>query len=541
MPTIKIVPMPGVAVEGPQGPRGLQGIQGETGLTGPMGPQGEPGLNGLEGEQGPAGADGASAYDIAVENGFEGTEQEWLDSLVSSGSGADTGDITFVENTISSDTGDDIVIENKNDDGIVKASIRLDQGNEQVLIQAISSDSDWFSDSHWSTAVWTGSVVTITNTPDIINFFNNVSGDVTRVSINDGGLLTYEGASFSSGNITLNVGGTPVAEEDPLTVTEIRFYYELVSEINIDHDDSEFNIISRGMSMTIDSSGDLELYARDEDLHLYANDDVRFTTNWNNNGTEQSWRMSEIGRFELPGDGYIENPINSSGDGNGYDTLKLVPDADREEFDQYLVIDPTEPNHIHIRAGGTIDASNADLILGGEDTGVVVSDSFDSVILKGANGQFLNYSDPDNQIATVGDISNLASGEVSFTVNGGTLGTPPAFIGDPLFSGSYVKTGPLVHFQIQVDMDNITNFGTGQYVVVLPFLSKYAYQVRQGCLHDVSTGKQYSIGGHVLPNSANLALTFTNTNGQDEVFDYNSPVTLTSEDNFHISGTYITY
>lgn len=38
MPTIKVVPFPGVP--GPQGPRGLQGIQGETGLTGPMGPAG---------------------------------------------------------------------------------------------------------------------------------------------------------------------------------------------------------------------------------------------------------------------------------------------------------------------------------------------------------------------------------------------------------------------------------------------------------------------------------------------------------------------
>lgn len=38
MPTIKIVPFPGVP--GPQGPRGPQGIQGETGLTGPMGPSG---------------------------------------------------------------------------------------------------------------------------------------------------------------------------------------------------------------------------------------------------------------------------------------------------------------------------------------------------------------------------------------------------------------------------------------------------------------------------------------------------------------------
>lgn len=31
--------------------------------------------------KGSGGADGKSAYDIAVENGFEGTEAEWLESL----------------------------------------------------------------------------------------------------------------------------------------------------------------------------------------------------------------------------------------------------------------------------------------------------------------------------------------------------------------------------------------------------------------------------------------------------------------------------
>jgi len=58
MATIKIVPMPGVLVPGPQGPQGPRGYQGETGLTGPIGPQGEQGLTGLEGEQGPPGQDG---------------------------------------------------------------------------------------------------------------------------------------------------------------------------------------------------------------------------------------------------------------------------------------------------------------------------------------------------------------------------------------------------------------------------------------------------------------------------------------------------
>jgi hypothetical protein len=296
-----------------------------------------------------------------------------------------TGDITFVDNTISSDTGDDIVIQSKDEDGIVKASIRLDQSNEQVLIEAIDEDNDSFNDTQWSTAVWTGSTVLITNTPDIISFFNTVLGNVTRVSINDGSPVTYEGASFGDGAATINVGGTPVAEEDPLTVTQIRFYYELVSEINIDYDDSEFNIISRGMSMTIDSSGELDLKARESDLHLYASDDVRFTTNWDNSGTEHSWRMSENGRFELPGAGYIQNPVNSSGDGGNNDTIKIVPDSGLIEQqyheDQYLIIDPTDPNHIHIRAGGSIDESTSDLIIGGEKTNLIVSDSTGEVVI----------------------------------------------------------------------------------------------------------------------------------------------------------------
>lgn len=46
--------------------------------VGEAGPQGLAGINGLDGQNG---ADGKSAYELAVENGFEGTLDEWLDSL----------------------------------------------------------------------------------------------------------------------------------------------------------------------------------------------------------------------------------------------------------------------------------------------------------------------------------------------------------------------------------------------------------------------------------------------------------------------------
>lgn len=72
-----------------------------------------------------------------------------------------------------------------------------------------------------------------------------------------------------------------------------------------------------------------------------------------------------------------------SGDGNGYDTIKLIPDASLGT-DQYLVIDPTqgEPGHIHIRAGGEQDSSTADLYLGAERNHVKVSDTEDNIVIK---------------------------------------------------------------------------------------------------------------------------------------------------------------
>ena len=79
--------------QGPKGEPGEQGIQGpkgEPGETGVQGPKGEPGEQGIQGpkgepgepgKQGPKGDPGKSAYQVAVDNGFVGTEDEWLASL----------------------------------------------------------------------------------------------------------------------------------------------------------------------------------------------------------------------------------------------------------------------------------------------------------------------------------------------------------------------------------------------------------------------------------------------------------------------------
>jgi hypothetical protein len=81
-----------------------------------------------------------------------------------------------------------------------------------------------------------------------------------------------------------------------------------------------------------------------------------------------------------------------SGDGNNRDTIKLIPDASLSDYtgnDQYLIIDPT--GGIRIRAGGTQDASTADLYIGGEKTFVRVSDTSDDVAIRtGLNASIEN-------------------------------------------------------------------------------------------------------------------------------------------------------
>lgn len=84
-----------------------------------------------------------------------------------------------------------------------------------------------------------------------------------------------------------------------------------------------------------------------------------------------------------------------SGDGNGYSTIELVPDSNLYVNDQYIIVDPTAPSHIHLRAGGTQDASNAELYLGGEDNYVRVQDSIGVRLqnrVTSTNSDF--YSDP---------------------------------------------------------------------------------------------------------------------------------------------------
>lgn len=130
---------------------------------------------------------------------------------------------------------------------------------------------------------------------------------------------------------------------------------------------------------------------------------------------------------------------------------------------------------------------------------------------------------------------------VDYQPQGGTNGAQPVF-SEPGITGMYLKHGDLVHFEIQVDFSNITDFGTGQYYLTLPLPAKVPYLFRNGCLHDDSQNRQYHISGHVAAGDTQVWLFTTDRQGNrifDDPFTNNSPVSLSAADNFHVAGSYI--
>jgi hypothetical protein len=172
-------------------------------------------------------------------------------------------------------------------------------------------------------------------------------------------------------------------------------------------------------------------------------------------------------------------------------------------------------------------------------TDVITTEQTSTVIVATPTSATVNVEGATSAIISV---DPEVTPEIPFAVNGGTLGTQPTFDGAPLFTGSYIRARNLVHFEVQIDFDNITSFGTGQYFIDLPFPSRFAYQFTAGCLHDVSTGRDYPIYGHVLGGSNRMELQSMDVTGQTVYqvdFTSTNPVALSTEDNFHLSGSYI--
>jgi hypothetical protein len=162
----------------------------------------------------------------------------------------------------------------------------------------------------------------------------------------------------------------------------------------------------------------------------------------------KSWLWSVDGTLTLPSEGkingigagpagdragYISWAGNTSGDGLGFNTMRLVPDQQGlEEADQYIILDPTSPGHIHIRAGGTQNNSQAILYFGGENSYVKIDSgpnppvsiaANNNVWTFGTNGN-LTFPDATVQSTAWTGIPGPYADDEAATLAGVALGSP---------------------------------------------------------------------------------------------------------------------
>ena len=188
----------GVRAYGKDGAQGKQGLQGEKGDTGSQGPQGEVGPQGEKGIAGAAGADGKSAYEIACDEGFDGTKEEWLASL--KGDKGDKGDPGL--------NGDAAVDEELDFQFGWTKELEVVEGG-YYIINTTTNKPKFISSASWKYAVVD---VYGNNGGDItINTYITSSSPVMFVDKDDNVITSYTGASGNP-NI-LNTTTTTVTED----------------------------------------------------------------------------------------------------------------------------------------------------------------------------------------------------------------------------------------------------------------------------------------------------------------------------------------
>lgn len=82
------------------GKDGINGKDGKDGKDGKQGKDGRDGKDGLNGRDGKDGCNGLSAYEIAVKQGYEGTEKEWIDHITNNGGKNYSGQIAAIRGTL---------------------------------------------------------------------------------------------------------------------------------------------------------------------------------------------------------------------------------------------------------------------------------------------------------------------------------------------------------------------------------------------------------------------------------------------------------
>jgi hypothetical protein len=351
----------------------------------------------------------------------------------------ENGDLTLPASGIITAPDDEFFkLQAKDTNSALRNEINLDPNNGTYMSVWSGELDTSFSADNWDTASWQNNggqgYAIITNAEDLADFLTTGIGsyvNAIEVSINGGARtpVQYYGDNDEQYDVELLVTAIPGSTTE---ITSLTFYYRTQSKIDIDYDNGLIQLDGQGLGISLETTNDLNLRAgQNFNIRSAGQDSVRIYTD---NSTHM-WDFNNTGDLTLPregkiyglglgpaGDrgGYISWSGNSSGDGFGYNTMRLVPDQQGlEDADQYIILDPTSPGHIHIRAGGTQDNSQAILYFGGENSHVKIDSgpnppvtiaANNKIWAFGANGNLIFPDSTTQSTAYTGNVNGFAIG-----------------------------------------------------------------------------------------------------------------------------------
>jgi len=117
--------------------------------------------------------------------------------------------------------------------------------------------------------------------------------------------------------------------------------------------------------------------------------------------------------------------------------------------------------------------------------------------------------------------------------------TGMVYTGQPV-TFEYIANGKLVFFAAEIDFSTVSNFGSGQLSITLPFPCEHDFLTRDGHLHDFNKTNHYGMSGECEEGTSTL-LFFTpkGSEPKDIPLTYNTPVSLTNQDSIDLSGIYM--
>lgn len=215
---------------------------------------------------------------------------------------------------------------------------------------------------------------------------------------------------------------------------------------------------------------------------------------------------------------------------------------------------------------GVEDATEGGIIFGEGLTEIISSDGSnltleadnDIILYPGSSYAYLGTPTVggETRIATLGDLGASSTTSFqsvryspTFTATGLTFTGSGATY--PTYNSYYVKAGKLVSFVIEVDCTTVTNFGTGQYKLQLPFTPAVGFNHFSGWAWadpdvDPDTGT-----GHTIINADTAGITDVldlhylkqsggaNSPIREGLFLQGTPVVLTTISKIYVNGTYI--